>query len=114
MSFKSKTGRQFDADDKTGDTVLFIAVKNGLLKIVKRLVEMGENINSVDQDLNTPLHIAAAWGYLDIVLLLLMHGASPKAKNAKGWVILSTHHKMPLDYAYSVEIRQNMLGKTRF
>ena len=40
-----------------------------------------DNVNQVDYDYRTPLHVAACEGHLELVKLLLKNGARPEAKD---------------------------------
>jgi ankyrin repeat protein len=58
-------------------TWLHVAASLGQLEIVKRLVDMGADVNAVGGlEGSTPLHLAAAAGHLDIAKYLLSHGAT--------------------------------------
>jgi ankyrin repeat protein len=63
------------------------SIKNGLIHQAKEAVELllkqKANVNVTDENANTPLHLAAEKGYLEIVELLLKSGANVKAKNTK-------------------------------
>ncbi|QQR49310.1 ankyrin repeat domain-containing protein [bacterium] len=48
------------------------------------LLELGANIHAVDNDNNTPLHIAACNGQVDVLKELLSHGADANARNNQG------------------------------
>ncbi|KAM6409308.1 ankyrin repeat domain-containing protein 27 isoform 2-T2 [Rhynochetos jubatus] len=48
-----------------------------------RIAANGLGVNVSNQDGFTPLHMAALYGHLELVSLLLKHGASISAKNAK-------------------------------
>lgn len=63
-------------------TPLHLAVckKNGLA-VVRLLIEAGAKINKADKYGNTPLHIAARYGYQDILEELLKAGANVAAMN---------------------------------
>lgn len=70
---------------------LFEAVKNGRYKEVTDLITMGTDIyhcigitlRPYNNEYNTPLHLAAALGYLDIAKYLLKKGADVNARNRK-------------------------------
>jgi hypothetical protein len=59
--------------------------------IVQLLVEAGADVNGVDYNGDTPLHIAAAGGFAGIAAYLLAHGADPTIRNK--------HGEQPLDVA---------------
>jgi ankyrin repeat protein len=52
------------------------------------LLAKGVNINARDEDGNTPLLLASADGYTDMVEVLLKHWADVDAKNKYGWTAL--------------------------
>jgi uncharacterized protein len=57
-------------------TWLHVAASHGQTEIVKRLVEMGQDVNTYGGIAGgAPLSLAAAQGHLDIVKYLLSHGA---------------------------------------
>lgn len=56
------------------------AARKGDLAAVKKLVEQGADINETDKDGNTPLHVAAAKGYMEIVRFLTEYEAKLKTK----------------------------------
>jgi hypothetical protein len=61
--------------------------KNGYIKIVKLLLELGVKVNAKDKDGNTALHIAAVRrgsGYVDILKILINAGANVNTANNKG------------------------------
>ena len=53
-----------------GSTLLHVAVKQGQLTIVKRLLEAGQVIDCQDEKGNTPLHYANMYGNLYCIDLL--------------------------------------------
>lgn len=55
-------------------------LEKGDLATIKKLVEEGVDINETDKDGNTPLHVAAAKGHMEIVRYLTEHKATPKTK----------------------------------
>ncbi|MCC6003801.1 MAG: ankyrin repeat domain-containing protein [Thermofilum sp.] len=64
---------------------LFIAMVDGDTARVRKLLRKGANVNAKygDSDL-TPLHWAAFLGHVDVVRLLLEHGAEVNARNKYG------------------------------
>ncbi|MGX9892553.1 ankyrin repeat domain-containing protein, partial [Wolbachia endosymbiont of Protocalliphora sialia] len=54
---------------------------SGYLEIVKLLKENGANLNTVDDNQSTPLHLAAKGGFLSIVEYLIENGANLNAVN---------------------------------
>lgn len=61
------------------------AAQAGDLKRVETLVSASpELVHSRDWNEDTPLHLAAYFGYRDIVELLLIHDADPNARNTHG------------------------------
>ena len=60
---------------------LHVAVKNGELETVDRLLKQGTDINRINDDGLTPLQIAAKASHLEIVRLLLKHGAQTDMKS---------------------------------
>ena len=91
-------GRGANINDLTNNefqrSPLHIAVENTNLRVVQRLISHGANLNVFDARRNTPLHIAAAYGLLDITKALLTGDpdldpnhrptANPYIKNLKG------------------------------
>lgn len=74
--------------NKDGETRLFIAVSQGNVREVERLLARNANPNIPDKHGLTPLHIAAWWGEEKIVRLLLEAKANPNADTGKGWTVL--------------------------
>jgi hypothetical protein len=65
-------------------TALQESIHYGHLGIATYLIQMGSDLNTKNRFGNTALHIATKNGYLDIVKLLLGHGASKKIYNDDG------------------------------
>ena len=83
--------------DKFKRTALTMACRNGFTKIASLLLQRGSEWDHSDSSMNTPLHYAAAYGWLDIMELLLKVGADVNAQNS--WKIspiniamLKNHH----------------------
>jgi ankyrin repeat protein len=61
------------------------AVREGDIEKVKKIIkENSKLVNEKDNQINTPLHIAAVKGYIDISKLLIEKGADLEAKNMYG------------------------------
>lgn len=77
---------------------LFKACSEGNLKRVKEQLQQGININIVDEEGNTALHVAVAYRQLAVVKLLLKGGANPNAQSLYQHVplfaTLSSNHKI--------------------
>jgi len=76
-------GIDLNALNKYGENALFDAVRNNNYETCLFLIENGININKQNRLKQTPLLIACYKGIesLDIILLLLYHGANPTIKN---------------------------------
>ena len=53
-------------------------------RLIEVLLGQGVDVNVVDKDHETPLHIASSFGKLKIAQLLLTHGAKADAENVQG------------------------------
>jgi len=69
--------------------VLLGAIRNDDVQVVDRLLRDGTSANLRVGDDKTPLMIAAATGYGDVVRLLLRHGADVHARDMEGATPLS-------------------------
>jgi len=71
-----------------GTNALHIAcTKKNLAPLIGRLLAAGPN--TPDDDGDTPLHLAAGWGLLDHIRILLAAGANPNIPNAEGEIPLA-------------------------
>jgi len=69
------------------DSPLHIATSNGYFEIIKMLIEKGANINSKNNDGDTPLHIAAINQLEDkMILYLLEKGSDTQIWNKNNFV----------------------------
>ncbi|CAF0906949.1 unnamed protein product [Adineta steineri] len=74
-----------DSDDQNALYLLHYAVDDGLLDIVKLLVEKGQiPLNTLDQSGWSPLHLAAGHNYVEIINYLLSKGADVNIKDSNG------------------------------
>uniref|UniRef100_A0AC35U6D1 Arf-GAP with coiled-coil, ANK repeat and PH domain-containing protein 2 n=1 Tax=Rhabditophanes sp. KR3021 TaxID=114890 RepID=A0AC35U6D1_9BILA len=79
-----------------GNTLLHIAVKNNNQSIIEFLVLNGAKINSFNEDLDTPLHVAVSVGDPLLVYQLIKRNADKSIKNRRGftpleWAVESEH-----------------------
>lgn len=65
-------------------TPLHNAAFNGLLHIVRKLLNKNAEINARDGNLLTPLHCAAMQGHSEIAALLIARGAEPDTADRRG------------------------------
>ncbi|XP_058706615.1 ankyrin repeat and SOCS box protein 11 isoform X3 [Poecile atricapillus] len=70
-----------DQEDPQHGTPLYMACSYQRTECVKKLLELGANVN-MGKRLDTPLHMAARKSSVEIVVLLTDYGANPKCKNA--------------------------------
>ncbi|XP_014731275.1 PREDICTED: ankyrin repeat and SOCS box protein 11 isoform X2 [Sturnus vulgaris] len=70
-----------DQEDPQHGTPLYMACTYQRAECVKKLLELGANVN-VGKQLDTPLHAAARKSSVEIVVLLTDYGANPKCRNA--------------------------------
>lgn len=78
-----RAGAPLERRDDSGFTPLDQAVGEGDLRIVGFLLKAGAKVNRRTRN-GTPLHTACAYRYLQIVKLLLAHGANPCALDGEG------------------------------
>lgn len=84
-----------------GESCLYKAVSRNNVELIRHLIKYGANLeiknNSPDGYNNTPLIIAAFYGYLKSVNILLEHGADVNAKDCDGTtsLMLAAAHGYP-------------------
>ncbi|XP_008947150.1 PREDICTED: ankyrin repeat and SOCS box protein 11 isoform X2 [Merops nubicus] len=71
-----------DQEDLQHGTPLYVACTYQRIDCVKKLLELGANVN-LGKRLDTPLHAAARKSSVEVVLLLTDYGANPKCRNAE-------------------------------
>ena len=78
-------GAKIDVRDKDGLLPLHLAALSGSADVIKTLLAHGADVSALTRDSHeSALHIAAAWGRLEAVRVLLDAGASSLAKDSKG------------------------------
>jgi hypothetical protein len=78
-------GRYIKEKAQGGKTVLMIAAETGKVKLIKRLVERGADVNEEDHRGNTCLSLASRAGKLDMVKTLIGMGADINIQNCYGY-----------------------------
>ncbi|NET35384.1 MAG: ankyrin repeat domain-containing protein [Cyanothece sp. SIO1E1] len=73
------------------NTALTFAARDGQLAIARTLINQGADVNWIDGENVTPLILASFKGHVELVKLLLAHGANPTIRDQ--W------HRTALDYA---------------
>ncbi|XP_075573340.1 ankyrin repeat and SOCS box protein 11 isoform X2 [Pelecanus crispus] len=71
-----------DQEDLQHGTLLYVACTYQRTDCVKKLLELGANVN-MGKRLDTPLHAAARKSSVEVVVLLTDYGANPKCRNAE-------------------------------
>ena len=109
-----------DCGDADADSLLAAAANGDLAEVKRLVVDCGVDPNVQDDLGMTPLHRAASDGYLEVVELLLEHGANSNIQENKyGWTPLHYAAKkchvnvarVLLDHGADPTIRDNE-GKT--
>jgi ankyrin repeat protein len=59
-----------------------MAARNGHTKVASMLLQYGSEWDATDSSMNTALHYAAAYGWIDSIELLLKAGAAVNAQNS--------------------------------
>ena len=69
---------------------LFNAANSGNTQQLQKLISQGINVNAMNGERETALHMAAARGHFETVMLLVRSGANVNAQTVKNWIPL--HH----------------------
>ena len=83
-------------------SLLYIAARNGYYDICEFLIKKGININDIQKDGSTPLHVASFYGQDLIVKLLIDYGADITIKNKYG--------NLASDEAKNIQIKSIILN----
>lgn len=70
-----RTGHVDERSGSSGCTALHGAAKFGCIRSARMLIEIGSDVNAVENGGTTPIHAAALEGDLEMVRLLINHGA---------------------------------------
>jgi hypothetical protein len=70
--------------DSRGRTALHVACERGNEQIIRKLIELGADLNVRDKSLNSPLHLAVQKSHLRCVYILLRDGADPSLRTKWG------------------------------
>ena len=82
-------GRDVDAGDARGYTVLHYAAAYGDAELARMLVEVGADVDARGANDNTPLILAAQERHADVASILIENGADAQVQNAFGVTALS-------------------------
>ena len=86
VDFFLKNNIDVKMKNKNGNTALHLACINKQQKIGVNILESNPSLmNSVNNDLKTPLHLSAANGLSELTGRLLLHGASVTAEDSEGY-----------------------------
>lgn len=66
-------------EERAGNTALHLAARAGYVEIVGCLINAGAKVDSTDNQLRTPLHLACRANNLPIVRLLVEHSDDPRS-----------------------------------
>jgi ankyrin repeat protein len=91
-------------DEKRGTDRRGLAILDGgkvepdseVLNAVSAALSLGSDINAVNHAGDTALHIASSQGYIEVVRLLVSHGAELNVRNAKGLTPLGALLEKPV------------------
>ena len=89
-------GADPNARDKQGFTPLLLAcgkATKGYKEIARKLIRLGADVNASDPLGWTPLLLALSAGTVEVIELLLEHGANPSARTRKGESAVSLAQK---------------------
>lgn len=78
-------------------SLLYIAARNGHVKVCEYLINKGLEINDIQGTGSTPLHGAVYYGQIEVVKLLLNYGAKTNIKNE--------YNHFPIDEAWTEEMK---------
>jgi len=103
----SKDKETLDRSDSFGFTALHYAVQGANTYCAKLLLDSGCDVDPTQHSKCTPLHLAALYGYPELVALLCEHGANVHAR--------SSYQETPLQMATrsGIRIREKLKVRLR-
>lgn len=103
----SKDKETLDRSDSFGFTALHYAVQGANTYCAKLLLDSGCDVDPTQHSKCTPLHLAALYGYPELVALLCEHGANVHAR--------SSYQETPLQMATrsGIRIREKLKVRPR-
>jgi hypothetical protein len=81
---------EFPLFSQTGDSLLAIACWQNKYETAKMLVELGFDVDSVNQNGSTPLHRACYRNNIELVILLTNHGANYHLRDKVQWSMITS------------------------
>jgi len=101
LRFKEALQRQGDVSADQMKSALIAACKGGNLEIVKIILGLGANPNTISETHNwTPIHIAVEHGHVEIVRFLIQEGANPDLPDLVGMTPLHLAVDVACDVAH--------------
>lgn len=88
FGFGNRNGRIFVSNDEDQQSTLCLAAKNGDERVVRRLLEEGADVSSVDKNGCTALHVAARNGHGQVVSQLIQAGVNVNYVHKNGFSAL--------------------------
>ena len=82
------TKNNMNSTNDRGDTLLYMAVQNSCIEIVKMLIEVGADVDKADKGGRTPLYWAAFNGRTEIAKMLIEAKADVNKANIYGQTLL--------------------------
>jgi ankyrin repeat protein len=81
----SEHGFDINSVDKNGDSCIFFEIRSFNFEGVKFLLDRNSDINITNVDGNTPLITASIYGHIEMMEILIEHGANPDIINNEGY-----------------------------
>ena len=122
IRFLSGLGADLSSKTNEGDTAICVAANGneaGRVEAARLLIQLGQNFETPKNKGHTPLMIACEVGNLDMVMMLVEHGASLTRKTSTGWDALHaaafSGKVAVLDYLLlqGMHLRDDLSGENR-